>query len=109
MAPFAWQCSITRKLRHKVISLSKDKLKRLEEKQQYQAGLRSRKEFLGGVGFLTTLGVGVGFFCPTPTRVFNWINFSHHNPKLGILVEMVQFLLKFLLKQRCLAMHHDFH
>jgi len=28
--------------------------------------VRSRK-FLGGVGFLATLGVGVGFFCPTPT------------------------------------------
>ena len=30
--------------------------------------VRSRR-FLGGVGFLTTLGVGVGvgFFCPKPT------------------------------------------
>jgi len=28
-------------------------------------GLRSRR-FVGGVGFLTTLGVEVGFFCPTP-------------------------------------------
>ena len=29
------------------------------------AGFRSRR-FLGGVGFLTTLGVEVGSFCPTP-------------------------------------------
>ena len=30
-----------------------------------KSGLRSRR-FLGGVGFLTTLRIGVGFFCPTP-------------------------------------------
>jgi len=24
------------------------------------------RRILGGVGFLTTLGVGAGFFCPTP-------------------------------------------
>jgi len=47
---------------------------------------------LGGVGFLTTLGVAVGFFCPTPDVQLN--HFLHHTPKLGIPVEMVQFLLK---------------
>jgi len=33
----------------------------------------------------------------------NWIIFLHRPPKLGIYVEMVQFLLKFF------AVHHDFH
>jgi len=36
-------------------------------------------------------------------------HFLHHTPKLGIPVEMVQFILKLLLKQRFLAVHHDFH
>jgi len=40
--------------------------------------VRSRR-FLGGVGvgagFLTILGVGVGFFCPTPTPGASWIIF----------------------------------
>jgi len=33
----------------------------------------------------------------------------HHTPKLGFPVEMVQFLLKLLLKQRFIALHQDFH
>jgi len=49
-------------------------------------GLRSRR-FLAGVGFLTTLAVGVGFFCPTPDVQLD--NFLHHTPKSGIPVEMV--------------------
>jgi len=54
--------------------------------------------FLGGVVFITTLGVGVRFFCPTPDVHLD--NFIHHTTVLGIPVEMVQFLLKFsLLKQ----------
>jgi len=60
---------------------------------------------LGGVGFLTTLGVE--FFCPTPDVQSD--HFLHHTPKFGILVEMVEFLLKLLLKQTFLAVHHDFH
>jgi len=56
---------------------------------------------LGGVGVrvgsLTRLGVGIGFCCPTP--VVQLDHFSHHTPKLGIPVEVVQFLLKLLLKQ----------
>jgi len=65
--------------------------------------VRSRR-FLGGVGFLTTLGVGagVGFFCPTPDVRLD--HFLHRIP-----VEMVQFLLKLLLKQIFLAVHYDFH
>jgi len=59
-------------------------------------GLRSRK-FLGGFGFLTTLGVGVGFCSPTVEVQLN--HFLHHTPMLGIRIEMVQFLLKLLLKQ----------
>jgi len=68
--------------------------------------LRSRR-VLGGVGFLTTLGVGVGIFCPTPDVQLD--HFSHHTPKFGIPVEMVQFLSKLLLKQTFLAVYHDFH
>jgi len=60
---------------------------------------------LGRVGFLTTLGVGVGFFCPNPDVQFD--RFLNHTLKLGIPVEMIQFLLKLLLKQRFLAVHHD--
>ena len=52
-----------------------------------------------GVGFLTTLGAGVRFFCPTPTPDVQLDYFLHHTPKLGIPVETVQFLLKLLLKQ----------
>jgi len=61
---------------------------------------------LAGVGFLTTLGVGVGYFSPTPDVQLD--HFLHRIPKLGIPVEMIQFLLKLLLKQRFLAVHHDF-
>jgi len=70
-------------------------------------GVVSSRRFLGGVGFLTTLGVGGGFFYPTPDVQLD--NFLHPAPKFGIPVEMVQFLLKLLLKQRFLAVHHHFH
>jgi len=36
-------------------------------------------------------------------------HFLHNTAKLGISVEMVQFLLKLILKQRFLAVHHNFH
>ena len=48
-------------------------------------------------------------FCPTPTPVVQLDHFLPYTRKLGIPVEMVQFLLKLLLKQRFLAVHHDFH
>jgi len=64
----------------------------------FNSGLPSRR-FLGGVG--------VGFFCPTPDVQLD--HFLYHTFKLGIPVEMVQFLLKLLLKQRFFAVHHDFH
>jgi len=40
---------------------------------------------LGGVGFLTALGVGVGvgFLRPTPTLEVQLDHFLHHTPKLG--------------------------
>ena len=42
------------------------------------------------------MGVEVVFFCPTPDVHLD--HFLHHTLKLGILVEMVKFLLKLLLK-----------
>jgi len=70
----------------------------------WQSGSRSRR-CLGGVRFLTTSGVGI--FCPTPDVQLD--KSLHHTPKLGIPAEKVQFLLKLLLKQRFLAVHHDLH
>jgi len=81
--------------------------------QGYGCGVVRSRRVLGGigVGFLTTLGVGagVGFFCQTSTSDAQLDHFLHHTPKLGIPVEMVQFLLKLLLNQRFLAAYHDFH
>jgi len=48
-------------------------------------------------------------FCPTPTPDVQLDHFLHHTLELGIPVELVHFLLKLLLKQRFLAVHHDFH
>ena len=45
-------------------------------------------------------------FCPTPNVQLD--QFLHHTPKLRIPVEIVQFLLKLLVEQICLAVHHDF-
>jgi len=64
--------------------------------------------FLGGVGLLTTLEVGVGFFVRLRLRKFNWIILLHHTSKLEIPVEMVQFRIKILLKQN-FAVDQDFH
>ena len=55
--------------------------------------VRSRM-VLGEVGFLATLGVGVGFFCPTPDVHLD--HFLHHTPKMGSPGEMIQFLLQFV-------------
>ena len=70
-----------------------------------ETGLRSlsRKSRM----FLGT--VGVGFFCRTPTLDIQLDHFLDHSPKLGIGVEMEQFLLKLLLKQRFLAVYHNFN
>ena len=69
-------------------------------------GGAGRRRFLGGVGvgFLTRLEVR--FFIPL--RKSNLIIFLLHTPKLGISVEIVQFFMKLLLKQRILAVYHDF-
>jgi len=71
------------------------------------AGVVWRRRFFGVVGdrFLTTPGVRVRFFCPTPDVQLD--HFLHHIPKIH--VEMVQYLLKLLLKQSFLAVRHDFH
>jgi len=50
---------------------------------------------------------GSRIFCPTPDVQLD--HFLHHTPKLKIPVEFVEFLLKLLLKQIFLAVHHDFH
>jgi len=68
-------------------------------------GLRSRNA-LGGVGFLTTLGVGVGLFCPTPdVQLYCFY----------ITLLSWEFLLKWynffwnICWNRFLAVYHDFH
>jgi len=58
-----------------------------------------------GVRFLTTLGIGIGFFCPTLEVQLGHF-FLYHTPMLGIPVEMVQILLELLLQQNSC---HDFH
>jgi len=51
---------------------------------------------LGRVGFLTTVGAGQKNLTLIPDVQLD--NFLHYTPKLGIPVEMVRFLLQFLLK-----------
>jgi len=79
----------------------------------YQAGLRSRKESevfrWSRSGIPSNTGSPSRIFCATPTPDVQFDHFLHHAPKLGIPVEMVQFLMKLLLKQTFLAVHHDFH
>jgi len=58
-----------------------------------------------GVGCLARLGIGVGFFCPTPTPVVRLDHSLHHTLKMRITFEMVQFLLKLLLKKIFGALH----
>ena len=60
-----------------------------------QPGLRSWR-FVGRVRFLTILGAGVRFFCPIPEVQLD--QFLHHTLNLGIPVEMIQILMKLLLK-----------
>ena len=78
-------------------------------------GVPRCQRFLGGVGvrFLTALGVGVGvrvgLFCQTPTPEVQLDHYPHHTSNLGIPVEMVQFLLKLVLKEIILAVFYDFH
>ena len=49
------------------------------------------------------------FFCPTPTPEVQLNNFLYHASKLGNPAEMVRILLKLSLKQKILAVNHDFH
>jgi len=66
-------------------------------------------KFFGGVGFLTTVGVGVGFFYPTPIPEIQLDHFLHHTSELGIPVEIVLFLMKLLFRQIIFAVYHDFY
>ena len=78
-------------------------------------GVGAGVKVLGGVGigfgFLTTLGVGVGvaLFCSSLIPDAQLDHFLHQTPKLEIPVEMLQFALKSLFKQRIFAVQHDFH
>jgi len=75
----------------------------------WTAGLRSREEseVFGWSRIPNNTRSRSRIFCPTPEVQLDHL--LHHTPKLGIPVEMVQFLLTLLLKQRFLAVHHDFH
>ena len=66
--------------------------------QGWGVGIAKSLRLLGGVGvgFLRTLGF-VRSFLSTPEFQLNHL--LHRTPKLGIPVEMAQFLLKLLLKQ----------
>jgi len=90
--------------------LSSTKSRLATTKQGCGVGVVRSRRLLGGVGvgFLTTLGVGVGLLCPTPTPDAQLDHFVHHTLKLGIPVEIVQLLLKLLLNQRFIAVYHDF-
>ena len=84
------------------------------------SGLRSRcrsrkeSEVFGWSRIPTTLGVEVAveFFVRPRPRKCNWINFLHQAPKLGIHIEMVQFLLKFFWNREfllCAAISIEFY
>jgi len=82
------------------------------ENNESKAWLRSRcRRFLGEVGSQIPKNTGrrSRIFCPTPTPEVQLDHFLHHTLKLRIPVEMVQFLLKLLLKQRILAVYRYFH
>jgi len=52
-------------------------MKRYEQGCGAGVGIVRCRRFLGGVGFLTTLGVGVGFF--VLLRMSNWLIFTSHS------------------------------
>jgi len=62
-------------------------------------GVARNRRILGGVGvgFLTTLGfgVGVGFFCLTPTPEVQSDHFLHHTPMLEFLLKWYNFFWNF--------------
>jgi len=85
----------------------------IQSTRKLQAGLlsqsRSRKELevFGWNRSRIPNNTESQIFCPTPDIQLD--HFLHHTPNLGIPVEMVQFLLKLLLKERFLAVHHNSH
>jgi len=77
-------------------SVAKQWLEQLAGKKKCcRVASTSSRRFLRGVGILTMLGVGVGFFCQTPTPEVQ-LNHLNHTPKLDIPAEMVQFHLNLL-------------
>ena len=77
----------------------------------YSPGCRSRKELdvFGCSRMPNNTGSRSRIFCPTPTPGTKLNHYVNHTPKLGIPVEMIQFLLKLSLNQRFLALCHDCH
>jgi len=98
-----WNASVKQKL------LWKSKWHGCAKHQSYGIGVVRSRRILSGARFLTTQGVVVKLFVRLWLRKPNWIIFSHHTPKLGIPVEMVQIFIKLLLKQRIIPVYHDFH
>jgi len=62
-------------------------------------GVARNRRLFGGVGFLTTLGSESDILTDSGSPNGSLL---HHTPKLGIPVQLVQFLMKLLLKQRIL-------
>ena len=87
----------------------------ISKKQYLSAGLRSRQESEVFEWSRSRISNNTGsrsrIFLSDLTPDAQLDCFLHHTPKLGIPVEleMVQFLLKLLLKKSPLAVHHNFH
>jgi len=78
---------------------------------QSRNSCRSREEsrvFLGGVGFLTILGGGVGFFFWILLRMSNWIIFYITLLNWEFLLKWYNFFWN-LCWNRFHSLHHDFH
>ena len=69
-------------------------------------GVARSRRFLGGVGFITTPGIGVGFFVRLQKSY--WIIFCITLLNGENLLKWYNFLWNFL-KQRVLAVYHGFH
>jgi len=69
-----------------------------------ESGSRNESEAFGWSRIPNSTRSRCRKFCLTPELQFN--HFLHHTPKLEIPIEMVQFPLKLLLKQKILAVYH---
>jgi len=79
--------------------------------QGCRVSVTGSQRFLGGVGFLATLGVrvGVGFFVLLWIKKSNWIIFCITLKSWEFLLKRYNFLWKFCLKQSILALYHHFY